>query len=347
MRLREPDVLRGMAILFVVAVHAFAYLGVPTGGAWAAVWFVIHQTAVPAFFLADGWLHGKRWRGAMTGAEQTEYLEASALRLLPPWAVFSVVYLGFRLVSEAAGTAGGAAVLPDGAGGLALALWRGAAAQQLYFLPALMLVRLVTPPLHRLAAGSPVRAATLAVALLVVWRIGVEWRLPVPAAGVDPLLAAMTGLCFAALGWALAEAPDRLELPAAVVPAVLFALAGAALDGRAAATGAQTSAVLALWSLAVATPARIAPPWRWIGRRSMEIYLLHAPIMIKLVCAAIIAAKLPAWLGLPVAVAAATAGALAAASVLGRLGLRWLWTPRPSRFPPAPARVSSEPRTRL
>ena len=352
MRLREPDVLRGVAILFVVAIHGFAYLHVPTDGAWAPVWFVVHQTAVPAFFLADGWLYGKRWRRVMTRAEEVAFLEASARRLLPPWAVFSVVYFGFRLVSEAAGAANGAPVLPDGVGGLALALWRGAAAQQLYFLPALMLVRLVEPTLHRLVVGSPFRAAILAVALLVAWRVGVEPWLSAPTAGTDPLLAAVTGLGFAALGWALAEAPDRFELPAALFPAVLFALAGAALGARAAVLCAQTASVLALWSLAVATPVRLAPPWQALGRRSMAIYLLHAPIAIKLVCAAVTAAKLPVWLGLPVAVAAATAGALAAASVLGRLGLGWLWTPRPSRFSarlspePEPAPVGSEPRTR-
>jgi membrane associated rhomboid family serine protease len=70
----------------------------------------------------------------------------------------------------------------------------------------------------------------------------------------------------------------------------------------------------------------------------MEIYLLHAPYIIKGACVA--AALLPPALGLPVAVSLAIAGALGAAFVLGRLGLRWLWTasPRGAQAQPATPR---------
>ncbi|WP_170153087.1 acyltransferase family protein [Roseiarcus fermentans] len=330
-RFPEPDRLRGVAILFVVAIHAFSYLRIPTGGAWPAVWFVVHQTAVPAFFLADGWLYGKRRRQAMSSAAEIAFLSASARRLLAPWLVFSLVYLALRLVTQALGVAGGAPVQVNSAGALVMAIWHGAAAEGLYFLPALMIVRLVTPRLHRLAAGSPIRATGLAILLMVGWRVFLEPRLPVPAVGVDPLLAGATGLCFAAVGWALAEAPARFSLPAAIVPAVLLAAAGVATEGRAAAMGFQTSAVLVLWALAVAMPARLAQPPEWLGRRTMEIYLLHAPFLIKVVCVA--AALLPPALGLPVAVAGSTAGALALAAGLDRFGLGWLWDASPGRAP--------------
>jgi len=219
--------------------------------------------------------------------------------------------------------AGGATVVVNGPTTLALAIWRGAAAEGLYFLPALMIVRLATPHLHRLALGAPVRAAGLAVLLMAGWRLVVEPHLPIPAVGVDPLLAGMTGICFAAVGWALAEAPPRADLRGALAAAALLALAALALEGRAAAMCAQTSAVLALWAFAVAMPARVARASEWLGRRTMEIYLLHAPYVIKIVCVA--AALLPPALGLPAAVAGATAGALALAFALDRLGLGWLW----------------------
>ena len=285
MRFPEPDRLRGVAIVFVVAIHAFSYLKVPADGAWSAVWFVVHQTAVPAFFLADGWLYGKRHRQAMSGVAQIAFLSSSARRLLLPWATFSILYLALRLVTQALGEAGGAPVQVNSPAAFLMAIWHGAAAEGLYFLPALMIVRLVTPQLHRLAAGSPTRALGLAILILVGWRLILEPRLPVPAVGVDPLLAAMTGLSFAAIGWALAEAPTRFALPAAIVPAVLLAGVGAMVEGRAAAMCFQTSAVLALWAVAVATPARFSPPVEWLGRRTMEIYLLHAPYIIKVSCA--------------------------------------------------------------
>ncbi len=329
MRFPQPDRLRGLAIVFVVAIHAFSYLRISTDGAWSAVWFVVHQTAVPAFFLADGWLYGRRNRQAMSGAAQIAFLSSSARRLLLPWLVFSLVYLGLRLLTQAFGVAGGAPVQVNGLTAFVMAIWHGAAAEGLYFLPALMIVRIVTPHLHRLVAGSPVRGLALAILTLAGWRLVVEPRLPVPAVGVDPLLAAMTGLSFAAAGWALAEAPARFSLWAAVVPAALLAIAGAGLDGRAAAMCFQTSAVLALWAVAVAMPERIAPPSEWLGRRTMQVYLLHAPYIIKISCALV--APLPLALGLPTAVTMATAGALAAAFGLERLGLRWLWETAPRR----------------
>lgn len=339
MRFPEPDRLRGVAIVFVVAIHAFSYLKIPTDGAWSAVWFVVHQSAVPAFFLADGWLYGKRQRQAMSGKAQRAFLSNSARRLLLPWAVFSLIYLALRLVMQAFGAAGGAPVQVDGPAGFVMAIWHGAAAEGLYFLPALMIVRALTPHLHRLALGSPIRALGLAILLMVGWRLVVEPRVPVPSVGVDPFLAAMTGLCFAAVGWALAEATPKLSLRGALVSAGTLAVTAVALDGRPGAMCAQTSAVLALWIVAVTTPERIAAPSEWLGRRTMEIYLLHAPYIIKVAC--VPAALLPPALGLPVAVSLAIAGALAAAFGLRRLGLGWLWAESPRRAPARPEAVAA------
>ena len=338
-RFPEPDRLRGLAILFVVAIHAFSYLAVPTDGAWSAVWFLIHQTAVPAFFLADGWLYGRRWRKPLSGASEIAFLRSSARRLLAPWLVFSFVFLALRLLGQALGVAGGAPVVVNSPASFAIALWRGAAAEGLYFLPALMIVRVIAPHLQGLVIGFPARAVGLASLMLVGWRLIIEPLAPSPAVGVDPLLAALTGLCFAAVGWALAEAPQKISLPGAVVASLSLGVFGAVLSGRAAAMCAQTSSVLALWVVAVAMPIHIAAPLEWLGRRTMQIYLLHAPYIIKLSCLA--AAMLPIGLGLPVAVALATGGALAMSSVLRRLGLSWLWAESPREAAVKPLEVAT------
>jgi fucose 4-O-acetylase-like acetyltransferase len=327
MRLPEPDRLRGLAIIFVVAIHTFGYLKTPPDAVWSTVWFLVHQTGVPSFFLADGWLFAKRNRQPMSRGPQIEYLSNSARRLLLPWLVFSILYLALRLASQGVGAAGGETVIVNSPAALAIAIWHGAAAEGLYFLPALMIVRVVTTPLHRLVAGSPPRALALALLLLVGWRVLLEPHLPVPAVGVDPLLAAMMGLCFAAVGWVLAEASARRALPVTLVSIAALAVCAAVLDGRASAMCAQTSAVLALWAIAVAIPARVAGSFEWLGRRTMEIYLLHAPYIIKLACVAV--TPLPIVIGFPAAVATATAGALAVAFVLARLGLDWMWSATP------------------
>lgn len=327
-RAAYPDALRGGAILMVAAIHGFAYLNLPVTGVWAAPWFLVHEIAVPAFFLADGWIFATGHRAPVRGREAARYLSASARRLMLPWAIFSVLYLLFRLAGERAGVLGGATVLPDGLASVPLALWRGAAAGHLYFLPALLVVRAATLPLHALVAGRKRPAAILALGLIVLWRGVLEPYSPPAAIGVEPLLAAATGLGFAALGWALAEAEPAWRAPLAA--GVVCALAALVQNGRAAETLAQAGYLLLAWSAArCLTGNTLHRAAAWLGQRTMQIFLLHSPVAIKLICDALLHTRLPGAAALVLAVAGSVAAALAAAAVLARLGLAGLWGAKP------------------
>src|ERR1700736_2147391 len=117
---------------------------------------------------------------------------------------------------------GGPVLLPDGLSNIPAYLWHGAAATQLYFLPALFLVRCATLVLHPMVSGRPLATVILAASILVIWRLVIEPMLPHPTEGTEPLLASGFGLGFAALGWAIAEAeiagpPKKWWLVAAVL----------------------------------------------------------------------------------------------------------------------------------
>ena len=141
-----------------------------------------------------------------------------------------------------------------------MALWQGRAAGQLYFLPALFLVRWAAFALHPLVRGRPVLAVLAAAALVLGWRAGLQPFLPGPARGIDPMLAAFGGLGFAAIGWALAELElaglKRLSPVAAV--AVLLAITGATnLPAVYTSSAAQVSYLLAAWCIANIVPATL------------------------------------------------------------------------------------------
>ena len=339
-RLVAPDALRGVGILFVVAIHAFAYLDLPTDGLWAAPWFAVSQIAVPAFFLTDGWLHARKWRRSAAPAEVLAALRASAIRLLCPWVLFSLVYFAIRIAGERHNLVGADPVIPNGWHDVPVALWQGRAAGQLYFLPALFLVRWAAFALHPLVRGRPVLAVLAAAALVLGWRAGLQPFLPGPARGIDPMLAAFGGLGFAAIGWALAELElaglKRLSPVAAVAAvAVLLAIAGATnLPAVYTSSAAQVSYLLAAWCVANIVPATLLHRGSaWLGRRTMEIFLLHGPIPIKIASALLLKLHvfLPLALGLDVVLATAAALALAAMFRLARLD--WIWGGTPNGRP--------------
>ena len=322
-RTTEPDVLRGIGILFVAAIHAFAYLHLPTEGGWAAPRFAVQQIAVPIFFFADFWLLARRFPHGVAPGATRAYLLNSTRRLMLPWAIFSLLYLATRLAGERTGLLGGAPVL-TGPASLPAALWHGAAAGQLYFLPALLMVRAAGVLLFR-AAASPPRAWVLAALLFLAWRVLLERHIAPPDVGVEPVLAALTGLCFAALGWAVALSAPRAPMLATAALA-LAALAAQTIDERTAMACWQIAYLLAVWIAITRLPDNpLQRAAAWLGRHTMEIYLLHAPIAVKLISDILLRLHVPNAAALLLAVAGCVAASLAVAALMRRLGLAWTW----------------------
>jgi fucose 4-O-acetylase-like acetyltransferase len=294
-RVPYPDALRGIGILFVVAIHAFGYLRLPIEGSWRVLWLVVSLNGVSMFFVADGWLYATRHRMPIVPRMAMISLRTSLQRLGAPWALFSCIYLGIGLLAQRMHLSGGPALLPNGISDLPAALWRGTAATQLYFLPALLFVRAATFVLQPIIRGKPFIAGFLAATVLASWKLAFEAMLPHPSQGTEPLLAAGFGLGFAALGWSIAEAEiagvrNVLWLIAAVLlgGVVMF------ITGALAMMLAQCACLLGAWWLARGFAwARLH---RWVavlGRHTMEIYLLHMPILISLISTVLLFLRVP------------------------------------------------------
>ncbi len=324
-RVSYPDAVRGIGIILVVSIHVFAYLQPPSGTAWVPAWNMAILPAVAVFFLADGWLHAASVRAPMTWRQACHRIAASARRLMLPWIAFSVIYLAGRLAAEKYGLVHGASVVPAWPGGLPIALWRGAAAGQLYFLPALFIVRILTLALYPLVRGRPATAACLAVALIAIWRGPLAAMLHIPPE--DPLMSAGFGLGFAAIGWALAEAEIGGIWPGAPALAVVVAgLAAWQLPEADAGYAGQVAFTLLLWVAARNLTGFAVHRWlAALGRRTMEVYLLHAPYPARVAVSVLAALHITGLAALAIGTAISILAALGTAWLLARLGLSWLW----------------------
>ena len=341
-----PDALRGIAIVFVVAIHAFAYLDLPIVGPWAPVWFMVDAVAVPAFFFADGWLFATRHQGALPWAVRKAGLIQAGRRLLIPWAIFSLFYLAERVTAEWSGIARGASVLPQGAADIVSALWLGKAAAQLYFLPALFLVRAVSFVIFPRMRGRPVLACLFGAGLLGLWRLELQPLLPPVPVGVDPVGAAIAGIAFSAFGWAISAMNQARRSPHVILGSVLaLAIVGAVAPPQWAGLSVQLSYLLALWLTAALFGH--TPPLRLfsvLGRNTMGIYLLHGPIIVKLVSDLLLKSAVPLPVALVIDVAVSIELAVLAATQLRRfpVGRLMLGEPEKALRRDLPAAASSE-----
>jgi hypothetical protein len=164
-------------------------------------------------------------------------------------------------------------------------LWWSENAPQLYFLPSLFLIRCAAVAGRRLFACGPALLVVAGIALLLLFRTAIEpaYVRAIPHEGYDPVLHALGGLAFFILGaglWKLRAVEAGHGIAAIGIAVALFVLGlvmPSPIRGMAAQLGYLATAYF------VFAACSIEPPWLVaIGRRTMGIYLLHMPIVMKL-----------------------------------------------------------------
>ena len=263
----------------VVAIHTFGYVRLPDGPTADLLSLLVRTVAVPMFFLVDGFLFA---RGQQTSQafDARLYVRRSARRLLLPWLVFSLLYLLLRWAYERLAHTDTQLLAGQGPAAWLEVLLLGRASEQLYFLPSLFAIRLLAAPMRALARrGGIARWLTF---LAVACGAGVlvpAYRSALPLPGYDPILYALWGLPFYLLGVAATGIGRR-------GPVALFTATAALLAARLGwphlAWATQYAYLAALFLFFVCfdvTPAWLAA----VGRRTLAIYLLHAPVIMRAV----------------------------------------------------------------
>lgn len=283
-RIQFLDTLRAIAIVMVIGQHALGYNQLqPEIRATIGYWL---QIAVPLFFLVDGYLFFHRLE--RTGKlDYADYMRRSAMRLVLPWAIFSLLYLMTRLGYEYFGHPSEQLVLNGDVADLLAAMWVGAPAGQMYFLLSLFWLRSLSFVTKYMWGLSPIVILSAVCVANILWssmngmvvaglHIKANW-----GSGQDPLLHAVWGLQYYLLGFLLYVSNSWLSKHAMLLAATALAIFASIYYRE------INLPVLAQYSylcgfyllfLALREQNRVL---LGVGSSTMGIYLLHQPVVLK------------------------------------------------------------------
>ncbi len=285
-RLAFLDSLRAIAILMVVGVHALGYSTALRPDLRETVAFITGTVGVPIFFLVDGYLFARGVLHLNTHS-YPEYIRASIRRLLVPWAVFTLAYTLVRYGFELSGFLKERMILGHSLDEVVISAYGSVYAPQLYFLFSLFLIRVCSPIFRKvLCINSYFVLLILSCGYYAGYRAIIS---PVSAyltidGGQEPVLHALWGIQFYFMGIILFKTSESLDLKKLFVPFLLSFLFVFLIENRYGSYGLkyllQYLYVLTFFLGFTFFQSKV-PVLTAIGRNTMGIYLIHAPIVLK------------------------------------------------------------------
>jgi surface polysaccharide O-acyltransferase-like enzyme len=315
-RLSYLDALRGTAIIFVVWLHAGPYANHEVTSLAAGFFLRFIDPGVAFFFLADGFLfarHLSRHQGFQYGA----YMRKSAWRLLLPWLIFTTAYCLLRAGFEYAGFFTNHLLIGRSFNDILILFFLRSF--QMYFLTSLFLIRAISPLIRHLATKGNARAALFATVVYILLLNSSSFEL-----GPDPVTNAIAGLQYYLLGILYFHLDGFFRRQAASIALVCVLGYGilVALEARELPVHVEILtkliAMTANYALYLALVRRVGLLVK-LGQHTMEVYLLHSPLLLFAVA---FAAKqvVANPLGLHLVVTAVTvSGALTTAWLISRV----------------------------
>ena len=279
LRIAFLDGFRGYAIVMVVATHAMAYANLEPS-IISVISFWVQAVAVPPFFLADGFLFVQGFQ-KNPRVLYAAYCIRSARRLLIPWICFSSLYLVLRAGFEFVGHPPITFVLGHNLGEILEAVYYSSISAQLYFLPALFIIRLLSFATRYLIVLPSAGLIFFWFAYVCLWQampIGDE-----SSDRIDPVINAMWGTQFYLLGMVLSVHKARVgQSPFYYAAVCLICLLVVKISAPAWVVLAQYAYLCCLFFLFLGLADK-AYPFTMLGGLTMGIYLIHAPIILKFV----------------------------------------------------------------
>jgi fucose 4-O-acetylase-like acetyltransferase len=260
----------------VIAVHGLNKVD-HTGAMLDAVMYLVSTIAVPLFCVADGYVFSWKFTGVVF--DYVSFVKKSAMRLLLPWAAFTVVYGVVRIGLEGMDLTRETILIGSDFTGILKVLYLSGLSTHMYFLLSLFLIRLCTIGMSGALRWSGWHWAVLTLVYMVVyrWIEPKRWFLP----GADPILLALWGGQFYLLGIVIQKWIRLIRLHAVPLFVVCVGMAVGAWVWPVTHVGwlgqiaYLTAACIALLLITDHTTWSFA-----LGRDSMGVYLLHAPFII-------------------------------------------------------------------
>ncbi|MCS6263204.1 MAG: acyltransferase [Nitrospira sp.] len=276
-RLVYLDSFRGLAIAMVVATHALGYAHLDQESE-QLLGFLSRTIAVPVFFLVDGILFALGHQ-KLAAFDYAVYIRKSARRLLLPWVVFTVFYCALRIAFEYFDNSSVHVVYGQTWQEIAVAAYLSSFSSQMYFLLSLFLIRAFSKITYHVMHTRPMHRIVATIVYVAIFQSAPIQSYFLP--GLDPIYHALWGMQFYLVGLSLQPF------------APLWRTQGRWLSGTAIALGfviafffqgmalySQFLLLLGCYLLFFSNPTRFLF-LSSLGRRSMGIYLVHIPLIMK------------------------------------------------------------------
>jgi surface polysaccharide O-acyltransferase-like enzyme len=287
-RLAFLDSLRAFAIIMVIGVHALDYGVEIPYDLKQLTSFIVHTVSVPIFFLVDGYLFARSVLHLKT-YRYVKYVRSSLFRLLAPWAIFTLTYTFARYVFELTGFLKEKLILGHPLHGIILSAYGSVYAPQLYFLCSLFLIRLCAPIFNKVLSIENYFA--LPFLLCIYYAV---YRSIIPSAstylkiegGQEPLLHALWGIQFYLVGIFAFRISEIIDFRKLFFPFLLLFFLVLAVEKKSQIEGLN-HAVQYLYLITTFLFFTLFHSGfhflNVIGKNTMGIYLIHAPIVLKVI----------------------------------------------------------------
>lgn len=277
-RIHFLDALRGVAIVMVVAVHAMEYSWLTDQTKDFIRSFL--AMSVPSFFLVDGYMFFFRMADR-SAFRYWMYIQKSAKRLLIPWVIFSMSYVALRGLFEYVGVLTEPIVMGQGFWAIMKGMYLSSVSSQMYFLLSLFIIRGLTPIIRWLSGVPSSIGVVIFVGYVIAWNnmnfAAFFWE------GFDPVLHALWGLQYYLLGGCLFNYKRHLHhRSSAIAVGIVIGYVAFKAVGGTVAWVEQYGYLLSAYFISMATMDMESIIAR-IGTMTMGIYLLHMPVILKMV----------------------------------------------------------------
>ena len=282
------DRLRAVAIVMVVGVHTSAYCLPLSEYQKEVISFLTLTVAVPTFFLVDGYLFA---RDTILPSKETTYftyVQKSFFRLIVPWTIFTLLYTVARYFFEINGFLKDKVVVGRSLKEVAILAYGAVPSAQMYFLFSLFLIRLCSPIFKKITRVKNVFFVPLSfLCYYAVYKSCIGFIYPYLKidGGLEPILHALAGIPFYLVGIILLKTSSVFNLKKLFLPCLLSFLMVLPIRGEWGHPGVvltQYLYLITLFLFFLAFGDRLSFLDR-IGRNTMGIYLIHIPIVLKVV----------------------------------------------------------------
>ena len=285
-RLAFLDSLRAIAIIMVIGVHTLSYCVELPHDLKQIISFVAHTISVPVFFLVDGYLFARSVI-QLKNYTYNRYVRSSLSRLLAPWAIFTLAYTLARYAFELTGFPEEKFILGHSLQEVILSAYGSVYAPQLYFLFSLFLIRLCAPLFKKVLAIE--NYFFLLFLLCAYWAI---YQSIIPSTstylkiegGQEPVLHALWGIQFYILGIVVFMTSQIMDLRKLFIPFLLLFILVLLAEKKSRIEGLNYL-VQYLYLITMFLFFTLFQSGfnflNVIGKNTMGIYLIHAPIVLK------------------------------------------------------------------